>query len=90
MKLIDGEWLAGELFKHHVHDEDDLEPLVYLCDAQNLIATAPTIEAIPVEWLCDQILQYGNNGCATIAYTLKLLICKYRQEEQGASCCEHE
>lgn len=60
MRLIDGEWLAGELFKHHVHDEDDLEPMVYLSDAQNLIATAPTIDAIPMWWITEKFLDVLN------------------------------
>ena len=50
-RLIDADALAAELFRHHVHDGEDLEPLLYLVDAQNLIATAPAVDAIPVEWL---------------------------------------
>lgn len=51
MRLIDAEALASELYKHHVHDDDELEPLVYLADAEKVIASAPTVDAIPADWI---------------------------------------
>ena len=78
MKPIDGEWLAGELFKCHVHDDEDLEPLVYLSDALNLIATAPTIDAIPVEWLKAQ----GKRG--SIIWVIADILNERWQKEQEA------
>lgn len=51
MRLIYADALAAELYKHHVHDDEELEPLIYLADAEKVIADAPTVDAIPVEWL---------------------------------------
>ena len=51
MRLIDAEALASELYKHHVHDDEELEPLVYLADAEKVIANAQTVDAIPVDWI---------------------------------------
>lgn len=51
MRLIDADALAAELYKHHVHDDEELEPLIYLADAEKVIADAPTVDAIPVDWI---------------------------------------
>ena len=51
MRLIDADALPNELFKKHVHDEEELEPMLYFEDAVKVVENAPTIDAIPVEWL---------------------------------------
>lgn len=84
MRAIDGEWLAGELFKVHVHDDEDLEPLVYLSDAQKLINTAPIIHAIPVEWINWRIKNADKNGFKDAAQAMRwVLWCWENQEEEG-------
>ena len=51
MRLIDADALPNELFKKHVHDGEELEPMLYFEDAVKVVENAPTIDAIPVEWL---------------------------------------
>lgn len=51
MRLIDADALPNELFKKHVHDGEELEPMMYFEDAVKVVENAPTIDAIPVEWL---------------------------------------
>ena len=83
MKLIDGEWLAAELFKHHVHDEDELEPMVYLSDAQNLIATAPKVDAIPVEWILNLKNEYAREGREQAEGDLMNLLLMWQKEQEA-------
>ena len=54
MRLVDADALAAELYKHHTHDDEELEPLIYLADAERVIANAPTVDAIPIGWLIDR------------------------------------
>lgn len=51
MRLIDADALPNELFKKHVHDGEELVPMLYYDDAVKVAEDAPTIPAIPVEWL---------------------------------------
>lgn len=51
MRLIDADALPNELFKKHVHDGEELVPMLYYDDAVKAVEDAPTIPAIPVEWL---------------------------------------
>lgn len=51
MKLIDADALPSALFQKHVHDEEELEPMLYFEDAVKVVENVPTINAIPVEWL---------------------------------------
>lgn len=54
MRLIDADALPSALFQKHVHDEEELEPMLYFEDAVKVVENAPTIDAIPVEWLIDR------------------------------------
>lgn len=53
-RLIDADALPNELFKKHVHDDEELEPMLYFEDAVKVVEDAPTIDAIPMEWLKQQ------------------------------------
>lgn len=55
-RLIDADALPNELFKKHVHDGEELEPMLYFEDAVKVVDNAPTIDAIPVEWLNNVML----------------------------------
>lgn len=55
VRLIDADALPNELFKKHVHDGEELEPMIFFEDAVNVVHTMPTIDAIPVEWLEDKM-----------------------------------
>ena len=91
MKLIDGEWLSCELFKHHVHDDDDLEPMVYLSDANRLIDTAPVVEAIPIGWI-RAIRDMMNSGIVkSYGYGLFLdNLIRMWEEDYGRSDMEEQ
>lgn len=72
-RLIDAEALTAEMYKHHVHDDEELEPLVYLADAEKVIANAPTVDAIPVDWLqsCIKIAElFGDERNAGLLMNL--------------------
>lgn len=51
VRLIDADALPNELFKKHVHDGEELVPMLYYDDAVKVVEDAPTIDAIPVEWI---------------------------------------
>lgn len=51
VRLIDADALPNELFKRHVHDGEELVPMLYYDDAVKVVEDAPTIPAIPVEWI---------------------------------------
>lgn len=55
MRLIDADALPNELFKKRVHDGEELEPMMYFEDAVKVVENAPTIDAIPVEWLREKM-----------------------------------
>jgi hypothetical protein len=48
---VDADALPSKLFRKHVHDGEELEPMMYFEDAVKVVEDAPTIPAIPVEWL---------------------------------------
>ena len=48
MRLIDIDALKTALFKIHVHDGMDSEMLLYFDDAEKVIDTMPTIDAVQV------------------------------------------
>ena len=54
MRPIDADALPNELFKKHVHDGEELEPMLYFEDAVKVVENAPTIDAIPVGWMIDR------------------------------------
>lgn len=56
MRTIDADALPSALFQKHVHDEEELEPMLYFEDAVKVVENAPTIDAIPVEWLREKML----------------------------------
>lgn len=55
MRLIDADALPSALFQKHVHDDEELEPMLYFEDAVKVVEDAPTIDAIPVEWIQAQV-----------------------------------
>lgn len=60
MRIIDADALPNELFKKHVHDGEKLEPMLYFEDAVKVVENAPTIDAIPVEWLREKIKEHTD------------------------------
>lgn len=80
-RLIDAEALASELYKHHVHDDEELEPLVYLADAEKVIANAPTVDAIPVEWMIEKLMDLRNKDRA-LSRAAWLVLHTWRKEQE--------
>lgn len=61
MRPIDADALPSALFQKHVHDGEELEPMLYFEDAVEVVENAPTIDAIPVEWL-EEKRKYASEG----------------------------
>lgn len=81
VRLIDAEALASELYNHHVHDDEELEPLVYLADAEKVIADAPTVDAIPVEWMIEKLMDLRNKDRA-LSRAAWLVLHTWRKEQE--------
>ena len=61
MRIIDADALPSALFQKHVHDEEELEPMLYFEDAVKVVENAPTIDAIPVAWLREKIKEHTDD-----------------------------
>ena len=48
MKVVDAYALKDALFQKHVHDGEELEPMLYLDDAMKVVDEAPAVDAVPV------------------------------------------
>lgn len=81
-RLIDAEALAAELYKHHVHDDGELEPLVYLADAEKVIANAPTVDAIPMWWITEKFLDVLNKD-KELSKAVWLVHKAWQKEQEG-------
>lgn len=57
-KLIDAEWLKKYVRKHGIYCDTDADK-EYTCEK---IDEFPTVEAIPISWLKDQIEVASSNG----------------------------
>lgn len=82
MRLIDADALPNELFKKHVHDGEELEPMIYFEDAVKVVENAPTIDAIPVEWLETVISKFKDAGRMDSVEVVQSLIKAWRYEEE--------
>lgn len=80
-RLIDADALPNELFKKHVHDCEELEPMLYFEDAVKVVENAPTIDAIPVEWLREFDLYYA--GISGGSPYMKALIEAWQKEQEA-------
>lgn len=81
MRIIDADALPNELFKKHVHDGEELVPMLYYDDAVKVVEDAPTIPAIPVEWLAQKARIEDGWGNIPFSEYLKLLIWEWHQQE---------
>lgn len=52
-------------------------------DLATAIMTAPTIDAIPVEWLCKKVREEGERGNILHAEYIKDLIWEWHNEQEG-------
>lgn len=58
-----------------------LEPVVAVETIRDLIKGAPTIDAIPVKWLCEKIREEDRFGGIPFGEYLKVLIWEWHQQE---------
>lgn len=80
MRLIDADALPNELFKKHVHDGEELAPMLYYDDAVKVVEDAPTIPAIPVEWLEDRV--YDMKRAPLYRRYAEMLLMEWLQEQK--------
>lgn len=86
MRLVDADALPNELFKKHVHDCEELEPMMYFEDAVKVVENSPTIDAIPVEWLeAHKTISIEDWGEEPVTVGAALMIW---QKEQEARTCD--
>ena len=75
-KLIDAEWLKKYVRKFGIYCDTDAGK-EYTCEK---IDKFPTVEAIPVEWLKDQIEIASSNGEDDYANALDWTVMKWQTE----------
>ena len=80
MRLIDADALPNELFKKHVHDGEELEPMLYFEDTVKVVENAPTVAAIPVEWLEEHDSEGNEYGRRYITVAEALSMWRKEQE----------
>lgn len=75
-KLIDAEWLKKYVRNVGIYCDTDADK-EYTCEK---IDKFPTVEAIPVEWLKDQIEIASSNGEDDYASALDWTVMKWQTE----------
>jgi hypothetical protein len=83
VRLIDADALPNELFKKHVHDGEELEPMLYFEDAVKVVENAPTIAAIPMDWMDAQIHGYASRLQSTELKALVLVKQMWEREQEN-------
>ena len=83
MRVIDADALPNELFKKHVHDGEELEPMLYFEDAVKVVENAPTIDAIPVEWMRDKMRGYASSLKSTETAALVMVMQMWQKEQEA-------
>lgn len=83
MRLVDADALPSALFQKHVHDEEELEPMLYFEDAVKVVENAPTIDAIPVEWLRDKMRGYASALKSTETAALVMVMQMWQKEQEA-------
>ena len=75
-KLIDAEWLKKYVRKHGIYCDTDADK-EYTCEK---IDKFPTVEAIPISWLTDQIKIASSNGDDEYVNALDWTVMKWQTE----------
>ena len=83
MRLVDGDALPSALFQKHVHDGEELEPMLYFEDAVKVVEDAPTIDAIPVEWMRDKMRGYASALKSTETAALVRVMQMWEDEQEA-------
>lgn len=70
MRLIDADALKDALFQIHVHDGEELEPMLYYEDAVQVVDSAPTIDTTPVVrgWWVKEPDRYYHWHCSECGF----------------------
>jgi hypothetical protein len=85
MRLIDADALPNELFKKHVHDGEELEPMLYFEDAVKVVENAPAIHAIPMDWMDAQIHGYASRLQSTELKSLLIVKGLWEKDQEAKS-----
>jgi len=80
-KLIDAEWLKKYVRNVGIYCDTDADK-EYTCEK---IDKFPTVEAIPVEWLKDQIEIAASNGEDDYANALDWTVMKWQTEVEDGT-----
>ena len=83
MRLIDADALPSALFKKHVHDGEELEPMMYFEDAVKVVENATTIDAIPVEWLHKKREQMIDAAQSTPEQAIAYVLWMWKTEQEA-------
>ena len=75
-RLIDAEWLKKYVRKFGIYCDTDADK-EYTCEK---IDKFPTVEAIPVEWLKDQIEIASSNGEDDYVNAIEWTVMKWQTE----------
>ena len=80
-KLIDAEWLKKYVRKVGIYCDTDADK-EYTCEK---IDKFPTVEAIPVEWLKDQIEIASSNGEDDYVNAIEWTVMKWQTEVEDGT-----
>ena len=83
MRLIDADVLKARIEQEEDREYDATGYLLHMTDSLPVIDNAPTIEAIPVEWLrvlCDIMRRQSSRAAADM---LSRVIDLWRQEQEA-------
>lgn len=83
MRLVDADALPSALFQKHVHDKEELEPMLYFEDAVKVVEDAPTIDAIPVEWLKKKREHCKSTWDIDFYEAVQLVLCEWQKEQEA-------
>lgn len=77
MRLVDADALKEAM-------REKFKTVPERCEVNEVINATPTIDAIPVEWLCEKIRYEEKFGGIPFGEYIKVLIWDWHQQEQEA------
>ena len=82
MRLIDADALKARIEQEEDREYDATGYLLHMTDSLPVIDNAPTIDAIPVEWLKTQIDEALDDNETELASDIDWLIRRYINERE--------
>lgn len=81
-RMIDADALPDALFQKHVHYGEGTEMYLSYNDVVDAIDAAPTVEAIPAEWLNNKMLDLQNRDKA-LSKAAWLVLYEWQKEQEA-------